>query len=494
MKSCQGLSSLIVLSLFNCEQISDLSALANCHSLTEVRLIRCKQIKDINSLAHVKILIIERCGVKDNGITKLGSNIEQLILIHSRITKLNHLISLKKLYLEYCYDIESISTLSSLTIFTIFHCRSFRTYSNLISLRKLEIGLSENFQFNYSNSFTIQELILNSEFPIDFNKFPISFQNLQFLDLRFDGKDTEEGVEEKINLNELANIPSLKSLTLNHLCKKQKFNVHLFQQLKSLIISQSNYFEGISLPMPSLKIIRFSSCPTLRTINGLAGNTNMIVDLPDCKNFPFHEESFYRLLMNAIDKFVYNPCSDFRLSSPSTTIPNEQDQLDQEDIVAISRQIRDKVFMIHESFAWKGVMLSSLLMNLRMLILCQLHVTDLSSLVSAGIHKIPVFYLKNMNSLRSLYPAGVVPEHEWLILDRCHQLEDISGIGMVPRVSIKHCENLFDIRPLYGCDTIDFEQNNVIGYDELKHRMNRFPSSFPVLEELLTPARFAVWK
>ena len=70
------------------------------------------------------------------------------------------------------------------------------------------------------------------------------------------------------------------------------------------------------------------------------------------------------------------------------------------------------------------------------------------------------------------------------MLDNCNRLDDLQSISRmkaIRRISIRNCSNLMDLRPLMNCQQIEMQCEHsrkikeYLGYKELWHRIEPFP-------------------
>ena len=193
----------------------------------------------------------------------------------------------------------------------------------------------------------------------------------------------------------------------------------------------------------------FCKCPNMTTIIGLTGNTKMNLKVKKCPLF-VPTKDFVQLLVESIDMLCY----DSRSNLPSSIHLPQEDQ-----IIFIENEKRDKVIQFTKSIPFDIPLLACIFRTLHVLVLDNFQkLTNLSSFIPAGIHKIPILFISHANDLTSLYPLNIQPQHERLVLESCPNLVDISSNGSIPVISIFCCTKLKDFRPLQGCQKIFYNQ------------------------------------
>lgn len=101
-------------------QAKDLSALASLRNLLELELFTCGRVRDITPLAkleNLRVLSLERTGVKDVGALNGLTQLESLNLAHTSVQDLRPLEALSKLhtlYLGHNFRLRDLTPLSSL--------------------------------------------------------------------------------------------------------------------------------------------------------------------------------------------------------------------------------------------------------------------------------------------------------------------------------------------------------------------------------------------
>jgi hypothetical protein len=192
-----GLSLIRELTVNNFDDLSDISPLSDCQFLTRAKFSFCPKLSNINSLWRVSFITVESCPISDAGISELGRFLKRLHLLDvSDITSINHLHSLEYACLEDCLRVISVNGLPFLKTLSIFGGDEFISYSDLPSLKKLDVGHCPKFKWNDSNSSTLLNLqfcsdyffrsdaILSSCKFLSFISWKTSFQSLEILQLQ----------------------------------------------------------------------------------------------------------------------------------------------------------------------------------------------------------------------------------------------------------------------------------------------------------------------